>query len=101
MSWQFSIELDESIYSISAVQRTIYALAGPLSVLLSRREQLLVLDISPSRSNADKTECNSSDEARTLVIRTLNDFALRDLIQKETQGFRELLAKAALKECGV
>jgi His-Xaa-Ser system protein HxsD len=41
----------------------------------------------------------SSDTARALVLRHLNDFALRDQIALETRGLRELLTSVALKEC--
>lgn len=40
-------------------------------------------------------------EARELILRNLNDFALRDQIQRETSGLREILAAAALRGAGV
>lgn len=96
MTWCLSLDLDESIYSLSVVQRSAYALADTLTILISRQEQTLLLSISPSSTCSPVGQ----EEAHTLLLRTLNDFTLREVIRQETRGFHELLARVALQESG-
>jgi His-Xaa-Ser system protein HxsD len=43
----------------------------------------------------------SPEQAHSLILQHLNDFALRDQINRETAGLREVLARAALTGCGI
>ncbi|MGY2291281.1 His-Xaa-Ser system protein HxsD [Pseudomonas sp. SDO528_S397] len=75
-----------------------YSLAHTLSILIRQQGQQLVLDVTPN----DPTNLlgYAADTAKALVLRHLNDFALRDQIAQETAGLREILASVALQECG-
>lgn len=97
MSWCFSLELDESLYPLSVVRRAAYAMAGDCSIQMDRAETKLILGISPVSPTADFTEL----QAKAQLLRTLNDFVLREVIRQETRGVHELLAKAALHGSGV
>lgn len=97
MLWSITIAIDSQAYPLSVVRKTAYALAETLSILIQPSESSLELLVTPTGSTSSLSE----DAARILLIRTLNDFVLRDLVFQETSGIRELLARAALKEAGV
>jgi His-Xaa-Ser system protein HxsD len=97
MPWSTAITIDSQIYPLRVVQKTAYALANTLSILVQQSAGALELLVSP----ADPTGFLTEAAARTLLIRTLNDFALREQVLQETSGLRELLARAALKEAGI
>lgn len=97
MLWSATITIDARIYSVHVVQKAAYALADTISILIQQSSQGLNLLVSPVAPSAVITEA----AAHALLIRALNDFALREQVLKETSGIRELLILAALKEVGI
>lgn len=97
MSWSATVTLDGQAYSLQVAHKVAYALAATLTILVGRTGDHLELRISPAERSDEITESS----AQELVVRSLNDFALREHIQRETAGLRELLAQAALKEAGL
>ncbi|MGP9567902.1 His-Xaa-Ser system protein HxsD [Halomonas sp. AOP5-B2-8] len=94
MLWSSTLTIDIKVYPLPVVQKAVYALANTLSILIQQTDTGLHLLVTP----ADHTALPTEAAARTLLIRTLNDFALREQVFKETSGIRELLARTALKE---
>lgn len=104
MTWPLHIKLNKSNYPISVVQRTVYALARDLSIIIDGDEDSnhIVLNVQPTIIISDQNPNTlDSDKAREIVIRMLNDFILRERVGEETRGLREIIAHAALKEAGI
>ncbi|MBC3776370.1 His-Xaa-Ser system protein HxsD [Pseudomonas sp. SWRI99] len=101
MSWEVTVSVDSVIYPLSVVQRTAYALAHLLLIQIRRTENLIHLDATPTLLVGGVGTIASEQQARELILRNLNDFALRAQIEHETSGLRELLAAAALRGTGV
>lgn len=97
MAWSFALNLDEQIYPLRIVQRAVYSLARDFSILVRQENAQWVLEVTPNDSS--NLLGYAADTARALILRHLNDFALRDQIALETGGLREMLASIALKEC--
>lgn len=100
MVWTQIIVIDESTYPLNVAQKAAYALAATLSILITRQDGNLHLTVTPADLRID-TSHSSEAQARVLITRSLNDFALRQQIQLETSGLRELLAGVALREAGI
>jgi len=100
MTWAGTIVLDESAYPLSVAQKAAYALSSILSILISRQGDALYLVVTPADLQNGASHLSEA-QARVLITRSLNDFALRQQIQLETSGLRELLAGVALREAGV
>lgn len=100
MGWEVTVSVDSVIYPLSVVQRTAYALAQTLLIQIRRTENLIHLDATPTLLVGGLGTI-ASEQARELILRNLNDFALRAQIQHETSGLRELLAAAAMRGAGV
>ncbi|CAH0145091.1 hypothetical protein SRABI70_00384 [Pseudomonas sp. Bi70] len=100
MVWTQSIVIDESAYPLNVAQKAAYALAATLSILIARQDGNLHLTVTPADLRIDAAHLSEA-QARVLITRSLNDFALRQQIQLETSGLRELLAGVALREAGV
>lgn len=94
MLWSSKVMIDTKTYPLRVAQKAVYALANTLSILIQQTDEGLNLLITPADHAVFPTEA----AARVLLIRTLNDFALREQVSKETAGIRELLARTALKE---
>jgi len=101
MGWKQTITVDDDAYPLRVVQRVAYALAGNLSILVRQDGKRIDLEISPVLIAGTDASIPSLSEAHKLVLRSLNDFTLRDQIQRETSGLRELLAAAALRGAGI
>ena len=103
MGWVVTISVDSVIYPLSVVQRTAYALAQKLMIQIRQTESLIHLDAGPTllAGGTGSGSVTSAQQAQELILRSLNDFALRAQIQHETSGLRELLAAAALRGAGV
>lgn len=96
MHWDVTMTLDSSVYSLNVAQRAAYALAQSLNICVEQRDCGITLLITPALlAGSDKPL--SPEIARELVQRNLNDFALREQIQRETSGLREIIASAALQ----
>ncbi len=100
MVWTQIIVIDESAYPLNVAQKTAYALAAIVSILITRQDGNLHLTVTPADLRIDAPHLSEA-QARVLITRSLNDFALRQQIQLETSGLRELLAGVALREAGV
>lgn len=100
MMWTQIIVIDESAYPLNVAQKAAYALAATLSILITRQDGNLHLTVTPADLRIDASHLSEA-QARVLITRSLNDFALRQQIQLETSGLRELLAGVALREAGV
>jgi len=98
MTW--TIVIDESTYPLSVAHKAAYALSATLSILITRQDDRLYLAVTPADLRIDAAHISEA-QARVLITRSLNDFALRHQIQLETSGLRELLAGVALREAGV
>jgi len=101
MGWEITVSVDSVIYPLSVVQRTAYALAQKLMIQIRQTENLIHLDATPTLLAGGVGTIASEQQARELILRNLNDFALRAQIQHETSGLRELLATAALRGAGI
>lgn len=100
MVWTQIIVIDESAYPLNVAQKAAYALAATVSILITRQDGNLHLTFTPADLRVDAPHISEA-QARVLITRSLNDFALRQQIQLETSGLRELLAGVALREAGV
>ncbi|WP_426139238.1 His-Xaa-Ser system protein HxsD [Pseudomonas sp. DWP3-1-2] len=101
MNWDVTVSVDCAIYPLSVVQRTAYALAPKISIQISQTLNMLHLHAVPALLAGGPQDVPSEDEGRELILRNLNDFAMRALIQQETSGLRQVLANAALHGAGV
>lgn len=97
MTWPVTVRVSATAYSLGVVQRAAYALASSLIIQIELSADKIDLLISPPISE----DIMSADRARALVMQSLNDFALRERINQESAGIRELLARAALSGCGL
>lgn len=97
MTWPVTLKLDSAAYNLSVVQRTAYSLADTLAIQVSLEADQIILSALPTEAKLTL----SLNQAHSLILQHLNDFALRDHISRETSGLRELLARAALAGCGV
>lgn len=100
MSWDLSITLDRSIYSLSTVQRAAYALSSSMCISIHQSDDAISLSIVPTLLAGPDTTL-SAEAAREVVLRHLTDFTLREQIQRETAGLREIIATAALRGAGI
>ncbi|WP_371234454.1 His-Xaa-Ser system protein HxsD [Pseudomonas sp. QE6] len=98
MPWPLILRLDECAYSLSVVQRTAYAVARDYEIKVQVQDQQITLLVTPC-ANSINTIPPSSEAVQERVLQALNDFALRERIQQETAGLRELLIRAALTGC--
>lgn len=97
MMWPLVMRLDHSAYPLSVVQRAAYSLADSLVVEVSLDPGHICISVVPAKDGL----VLSMERARALVLQNLNDFALRDQVNRETSGLREVLARAALSGCGL
>lgn len=98
MTWPVTLLLDPTLYSLSCVQRAIYSLADRLVIQLKTSHGEWCIEALPAPQDCISLQ-PSPYSARALLLQQLNDFALRERIQQETAGLRELLVKAALSGC--
>ncbi|MFJ4348734.1 His-Xaa-Ser system protein HxsD [Pseudomonas sp. NPDC089401] len=97
MTWPVTLHLDSAAYPLSVVQRAAYALAGTIAIQIATEASQISLTALPAEAKLTL----SPQEAHSLILQHLNDFALRDHINRETAGLREVLARAALAGCGI
>jgi His-Xaa-Ser system protein HxsD len=100
MQWNVTISLDSSVYTLSVVQRVSYKLAPTLTISAEQTNSVITLHIAPTLMVGPGMQL-TPENCRELVQRHLNDFALRELIQRETSGLREIIASAALRGAGI
>lgn len=100
MSWDLSITLDRAVYSLSVVQRAAYALASSMCISIHQSGDAITLSIVSTLLAGPDTTL-SAEAAREIVLRHLTDFALREEIQRESSGLREIIATAALRGAGI
>ena len=97
MTWPVTMKLDSAAYPLSVVQRAAYSLADTLTIQVGIEDNQISLTACPT----DARLMLSPEQAHVLMLQYLNDFALRDHINRETSGLREVLARAALAGCGI
>lgn len=97
MAWPVTLSLSAAAYPLSVAQRTAYSLADTVAIQIDIEATHLRLVIFPAQANLALPE----DTARALVLQHLNDFALRDHINRETAGLREALVRAAVAGCEI
>ncbi|QKV64613.1 His-Xaa-Ser system protein HxsD [Pseudomonas sp. 43A] len=97
MTWPVTLKLDSTAYPLNVVQRAAYSLADTVAIQVAIEAN----QISLTAHLAEVTLTISSEQAHSLILQHLNDFALRDHINRETAGLREILARAALAGCGI
>ncbi|KHL76343.1 hypothetical protein PpSQ1_00380 [Pseudomonas putida] len=76
------------------VQRAAYSLAETVAIQVGIEINQISLTAHPAEARLTL----SPEQAHSLILQHLNDFALRDHINRETAGLREVLARAALAE---
>ncbi|MFJ5253918.1 His-Xaa-Ser system protein HxsD [Pseudomonas sp. NPDC088414] len=96
MTWPVTLKVDSAAYPLSVVQRAAYSLADIVAIQVAIEASQIHLTAFP----AETTLTLSSEQANSLILQHLNDFALRDHINRETVGLREVLARAALAGSG-
>ena len=85
--------IDTRIYSDSCISKALYSLAD--KYIIERRyvsdneEELIVSDMKSLPENIIREE----------IISHLNDYKLRDIIEKETHDIRTILYAKAFSEC--
>lgn len=97
MTWPVTLKLDITAYPLSVVQRTVYSLADTATIQVGVEANQISLTAHPAEVRLRL----SSEQVHSLILQHLNDFALRDHINRETVGLREILARAALAGCGI
>lgn len=97
MTWPVTLKLDSAAYPLSVVQRAAYSLADTVTIQVGIEANQISLTAHPAEAKLTL----SPTQAHSLIFQHLNDFALRDHINRETAGLREVLARAALAGCGV
>ena len=101
MNWEVTVSVDSALYPLGVVQRVSYALAPTLAIQIRQTENQIHLDAFPTLLIGGAGAVLSKQEAREIILRNLNDFALRERIRNETSGLREILANAALRGAGM
>lgn len=97
MIWPVVMHLDATAYPLSVAHRAAYSLAEVLAIEVGTEPGRVCLSIFPANEGLSI----SIERARALVLQHLNDFALRDHVNRETSGLREVLARAALTASGL
>jgi His-Xaa-Ser system protein HxsD len=97
MTWPVTLTLDSAAYPLCVVQRAAYALADTVAIQIRIDADQISLIALPAEAKLTL----SLEQAHSLILQHLNDFALRDHINRETAGLREMLARAALAGCGI
>ncbi|KQQ63104.1 His-Xaa-Ser system protein HxsD [Pseudomonas sp. Leaf129] len=97
MTWPVTLKLDSAAYPLSVVQRAAYSLTDTVAIQVGIETNQISLTAYPAEAKLTL----SPEQAHSLILQHLNDFALRDHINRETAGLREVLARAALAGCGV
>ncbi|MGJ8515533.1 His-Xaa-Ser system protein HxsD [Carnimonas bestiolae] len=91
--WSTSLNIDERIYPMPVVEKSIYWLADKLTILVTRDgSSNLSLSIRPAHGASPLHQ----REAIDLIVRNLNDFLLRERVKNETLEIKKTLIKAAL-----
>ncbi|MDX9668530.1 His-Xaa-Ser system protein HxsD [Pseudomonas sp. P5_152] len=97
MTWPVTLKLDSAAYPLSVVQRAAYSLADTVAIQVGIEASQISLTAFPAEARLTL----SPEQANSLILQHLNDFVLRDHINRETTGLREVLARAALAGCGI
>lgn len=91
------INLSKGVYSLDIANRTAYALADKLSILIEDNNEEIILNVFPLH----EISLLSGIEVRAIILQHLNDFRLRNIIRQETKDIQYLIIKTALKGSGV
>lgn len=88
-----TIEIDRRIYNDSVISKAIYWLSGDYLIVRS-----LLNDNTESISITYKTESISEQELKVILLQTLNDFKLRQIVADETRNIKTILYAKAFAE---
>lgn len=88
-----TIEIDRRIYNDSVISKAIYRLSGDYLIVRS-----LLNDNTESISITYKTESISEQELKVILLQTLNDFKLRQIVADETRNIKTILYAKAFAE---
>lgn len=84
------LRIDRNVYSDSCISKSVYAIADKYAILRRVEGEEEVLDIRPLSPESGNDELISND-----VIKALNDFKLRTIIEEETRDIKTIIyAKA-------
>lgn len=83
MTWPVTLKLDSTAYPLSVVQRAAYSLADTVAIQVGIETNQISLTAHPAEARLTL----SPEQAHSLILQHLNDFALRDHINRETAGY--------------
>ena len=87
MTWPVTLKLDSAAYPLNVVQRTAYSLADTVAIQVALEASQISLTAHP----AEVTLTLSPEQAHSLILQHLNDFVLRDPINRETAGWNAII----------
>lgn len=90
------LDLDQSVYSLEAVQKAAYRFIDRLTVLISQSEKVITCDIDVIAGRKDLLEPVLADFKRELL-----DQQLRVQIKNETTDVRNLILSYAFSKSGL
>lgn len=90
------LEIDQSVYSLEAVQKAAYRFIDRLTVLISQSEKVILCDINVIAGRDDLLEPLLADFKRELL-----DQQLRVQIKNETKDVRNLILSYAFSRSGL
>lgn len=88
-----TITIDRRIYNDSVISKAIYWLAGNYIIVRS-----LLDDNSESISITANAKKITEERLKTILMQTLNDFKLRQIIADETRDIKTILYAKAFAE---
>lgn len=88
-----TIEIDRRIYNDSVISKAIYWLSGDYIIVRS-----LLNDITESISITTKSGSINEQELEVKLLKTLNDFKLRQIVADETRDIKTILYAKAFAE---
>lgn len=79
------IKLDRRIYADECISKAVYALSGDYAINRTLAEPFETLHIEPLNAPTASTDMEKK------VMATLNDYKLRQIIERETHDIRTIL----------
>lgn len=86
-----TIQIDRNIYSDACIARVVYWLNSQYVVSRSIQDNIERLNIEGL--------INDEDKLNLTISRQLNDYKLREIIEKETHDIRTILYAKAFADC--
>ena len=95
MTWPVTLKLDSAAYPLSVVQRAAYSLADTVAIHTGIEANQISLTAHPAEARLTL----SPEQAHSLILQHLNDFALRDHINRETAGLSLIHISEPTRQC--